>query len=292
MLYSKRMTSANPGLMVFLIDCSSSMALPMLRSATDDNNSVSKFEAASMILNNFLYDCMIKCTSESTYKDYVDFVILGYGDHTFSPISKISPSEYPISVNKLEGAFASIEDFSENESDTINSPMTWINENSVGGNTAMLSAFTSAKRIILEWVEKHPDSHPPVLINISDGMANDLPRNEEEPELLDPSPLIQICNDIKKIQTNDGNVTIGNIHLSDGKIMTLMFPVSLDEALATEEETAPMLYEMASTVPAPWLEKALDFNFDIKQGSKFYIYNSDFDNFLQFFKFGTNPTNP
>ena len=284
------MSRANPGLMVFLIDCSASMSFPMVRDSTDPNI-WTKFQAASTILDNFLYQCTIKCASEDKYKDYLDFVILGYGDNTFSPISKISTSEYPISVNKLDSSYESVEDFPEQELDETNSPIKWINSDSVGGNTAMLNAFTKVKKIIEDWVKKHPDSYPPILLNISDGMANDLPRDEEDNDKLDPLPLFELCNEIKKIQTNDGNVVIGNIHLSDGKIMKVNFPVSIDEVMDIEDPAAGTLFEMTSEVPAPWLEKAQGFGLNIRPGGKMYIYNSDFDSFLSFFKFGTDPTN-
>jgi len=285
------MSRANPGLMVFLIDCSASMLFPM-NQVSPDPKTLTKFQAASMILDNFLYQCTIKCASEDKYKDYLDFVILGYGDNTFSPISKISTSEYPISVNKLDSSYESVEEFSEEELDETNSPLKWINSDSVSGNTAMLNAFTKVKKIIEDWVKKHPDSYPPVLLNVSDGMANDLPIiNTDGQDAYDPSPLFELCKDIKKIQTNDGNVVIGNIHLSDGKIMKVNFPVSIDEVLNIPDPAAVTLFEMSSSVPAPWLEKAQGFGFDIRPGGKFYIYNSDFDSFLSFFKFGTDPTN-
>ena len=284
------MSRANPGLMVFLIDCSASMLFPM-NQVSPDPKTLTKFQAASMILDNFLYQCTIKCASEDKYKDYLDFVILGYGDNTFSPISKISTSEYPISVNKLDSSYESVEDFPEQELDETNSPIKWINSDSVGGNTAMLNAFTKVKKIIEDWVKKHPDSYPPILLNISDGMANDLPRDEEDNDKLDPLPLFELCNEIKKIQTNDGNTVIGNIHLSDVVGKLVKFPVSIDEILDIEDPAAVTLFEMSSTIPAPWLEKAQGFGFDIRPGGKFYIYNSDFDSFLSFFKFGTDPTN-
>ena len=284
------MSRANPGLMVFLIDCSASMLFPM-NQVSPDPKTLTKFQAASMILDNFLYQCTIKCASEDKYKDYLDFVILGYGDNTFSPISKISTSEYPISVNKLDSSYESVEDFPEQELDETNSPIKWINSDSVGGNTAMLNAFTKVKKIIEDWVKKHPDSYPPILLNISDGMANDLPRDEEDNDKLDPLPLFELCNEIKKIQTNDGNTVIGNIHLSDVVGKLVKFPVSIDEILDIEDPAAVTLFEMSSTIPAPWLEKAQGFGFNIGPGGKFYIYNSDFDSFLSFFKFGTDPTN-
>jgi len=287
------MSRANPGLMVFLVDCSASMSFPLLRSTTDKNQSISKFQAAATILDSVLFQCTTKCASEDKYKDYVDFVILGYGDSVFSPISKISVSEYPISVKKLDSSYESVEEFSEEELDETNSPIKWINQDMpLGGITSMRAGFTMAKKIIQDWVKKHPDSYPPVLLNVSDGMANDLPIiavNGED--ALDTAPLIELCNDIKKIQTNDGNTVIGNIHLSDGKIMNVKFPVSIDEVQKLELKPAETLFEMTSEVPAPWLEKAQGFGLNIRPGGKMYIYNSDFDSFLSFFKFGTDPTN-
>ena len=287
------MSRANPGLMVFLVDCSASMTFPLLHSANDKNKSISKFQAAATILDSVLFQCTTKCASEDKYKDYVDFVILGYGDNVFSPISKISVSEYPISVNKLDSSYESVEEFSEEELDETNSPIKWINQDMpLGGITSMRAGFAMAKKLIQDWAKKHPDSYPPVLLNVSDGMANDLPIiNVDGEDAFDVAPLIELCNDIKKIQTNDGNTVIGNIHLSDGKIMNVKFPVSIDEVQELELESAETLFEMTSTVPAPWLEKAQGFGLNIRQDSKMYIYNSDFDSFLSFFKFGTDPTN-
>ena len=150
------MSRANPGLMVFLIDCSASMAFPLLRSATDKNQSISKFEAAADILDSVLFQCTTKCASEDKYKDYVDFVILGYGDNVFSPISKISVSEYPISVNKLDNSFESVEEFSEEELGETMSPIKWINQDmQLGGITSMRAGFTMAKEIIQDFISSN-----------------------------------------------------------------------------------------------------------------------------------------
>lgn len=289
-MYSVRASSKNPMLLVVLLDSSISMGDPIVQNSENDNDPITKFSAASVILNDFLYEAVQKCVSEDNYKEYLDFVILSYGDKVFSPIKNIDVSEYPISVNKLDDdkTYYKIIDVDDLEFSDIHSPIEWINPNSVYGMTSMYSALTKAKEIISRWVNQHPDSHPPILLNITDGMATDIAIIDDEPRY---ELLIDVCDEIKKLKTNDGETLIGNAHLTDKEIKTVVMPNSISMVHSLRDEYAPLMYQMSSRIPLSWVERANKFKLDVKNESRLYIYNSNLTTLLKFFKFGTDPTN-
>ena len=49
---------------------------------------------------------------------------------------------------------------------------------------------------------------------------------------------------------------------------------------------------MASTIPDELVERAKKYGLPVENGSKFFIYGSNFANAGKFFRFGTNPTDP
>ena len=68
--------------------------------------------------------------------------------------------------------------------------------------TPMCAALSTASKAIQGWTSQHPDSYPPMVINISDGDATDG----------NPEPMAQ---EIKALGTSDGNTLLYNAHLSE-----------------------------------------------------------------------------
>lgn len=294
-MYQASVSSKNPMLLVVLLDSSASMGDPIIQFENGEDP-ISKFDVASEMLNDFLYNAVDKCVVGDIFRKYVDFAILAYNDNVFSPIKGVSLSEYPISVNKLgdEKHILKVIDVGDESYDGISSPIKWISDDKVYGATSMWEAFRKAKEIISNWVEYHPDSHPPILINISDGMATDVEIIERlnNEWISDFDGLMKTCEEIKKLGTNDGNTLIANAHISDSEINEIKYPSSVEVIENLRDEFAPALFSMSSKIPPAWVERGEKYGIsDLTNESRLYVYNADMSTLVKFFKFGTDPTN-
>ena len=109
------------------------------------------------------------------------------------------------------------------------------------GRTPMGDALKMARRMVTSWCRKHPESFPPIVINITDGEATDATHEE----------IATLATRLRQAGTNDGNVLFVNIHLAEGNN-----PSSDAIRFPSESDTLPvnrhskLLYNISSTLPA------------------------------------------
>lgn len=97
-----------------------------------------------------------------------------------------------------------------------------------------------AKRLLSEWMEQHQekDCYPPTIINITDGWFNGSSKEH----------VLQQANELKSMFTNDGNVILFNIHITDNESVNgVACPIKKDEL--NGDEFAELLFDMSSLLP-------------------------------------------
>jgi hypothetical protein len=99
----------------------------------------------------------------------------------------------------------------------------------------MNGALRLAHATLVEWIGRNPHSYPPVIINITDGMANDVSNDAE---------LLATARAVTALQTSDGNALLINCHIADGTEAAVVFPQTADELPA--DPYARLLFEMSS----------------------------------------------
>ena len=82
--------------------------------------------------------------------------------------------------------------------------------------TPMREAIELARDILRLWIVEHRRSYPPIVINITDGEPND-----------DPT---EAAGKLMALETEDGNVLLYNLHLSELAASPLLFPRDLFRA--------------------------------------------------------------
>ena len=138
--------------------------------------------------------------------------------------------------------------------------------------TPMCEALSSALKAIQDWTSQHPDSYPPMVINISDGDATDG----------NPEP---VAHEIMASGTNDGNVLLYNAHLSEMSAMPVQY-LAQDSDLPQDEYAARM-FRMSSVFPDQVREMAAGMDLPVTEGSRGYVYNADMVALVQFLDIGT-----
>lgn len=166
-------TTHSPGCIVVLVDQSGSMADPF---SDADGNTISKARGVAASVNRLVEQLVLLNTKGSAVLDRCHLAVLGYGRKAslqlpgwpaIFPISQIaaSPLRYDVSSTDTYdgiGGFVQVE---------TKRPV-WV-EPVAYGATPMCAALREAESMIERWVQRYPEGCPPILLNLTDGVATD-----------------------------------------------------------------------------------------------------------------------
>ncbi|MCS7166642.1 MAG: VWA domain-containing protein [Gemmatales bacterium] len=146
----------------------------------------------------------------------------------------------------------------------------------VGENgTPMCRALRTAYTLLEDWVRQHPDSFPPILINITDGQPTDG----------DPIPEAQR---IQQLATKDGYVLVFNVHISETKAAPIYYP---DNESSLPDDYARMLFRMSSVLPPHMVQAAQQEKMPVTPASRGFVFNANMNDVIRFMNIGTRPKN-
>lgn len=247
MTYSKPITREYPSCLLFIIDQSASMAQPFA------GTTMKKDQAVADIVNRLIDVIGLKCTNGTTIRHYFDIGIIKYSDQAVSQFLDEESKPYFRSIGWIYENPINLDDVMGGTDPQ------WIIPES-DGLTAMHSAFSLAKNMLERWVNGHPKSYPPTVFHISDGDFTDQ----------DPSDLAE---EIKTLQTEDGNVLIYNIHISETNQIGILFADSTDDL---PDGYGIRLFKMSSVLPEKIREKIYAVKrLDLSPEAKAFVYNGD-----------------
>ena len=245
-MYTQSITRNHRTAFILAIDCSGSMAESILFRG----RRLTKAEAVAGITNDLLFELVERARRSDGIRDYYDIAVIGYsGDdevrsllpdgEELVPVSALAAREMPVRTEVIEhrlpdGSIALRE---------IPAP-SWI-EPQAAGQTPMCEALRRVRDIAAEWTARaaNAESFPPVVFNITDGEATDC----------DDEELRAVCNQLKALETADGNVLLINIHIAAGDAGRHVFFPEAHEANYTNRYAA-LLYDCSSEMPAVFNE--------------------------------------
>jgi hypothetical protein len=275
MAYSAPIDRKHPGCFLFLIDQSGSM-LELFGDVE-----IPKANALADAVNRLLQDLTCKCSKDDGVRDYYDVGVIGYGEQVgfafggtlagrgLVPISEVE--EQPVRVE------ARVKRMPDGAGGILEMPYElpiWFDPQA-DGETPMCEAFRMAKGTLEEWIERHPHSYPPIVINITDGDSKDG----------DPRPEAQALADLA---TSDGNVLVFNCHISAQTGTPLVF--ASDESVFPDE-LARMLFEMSSPLPDKMRHIARTQEYRIADTARGFAFNANLADLIRFLDIGTRPPN-
>ena len=278
MTYTADISRNSPGCFLFLVDQSRSMS-DSLGGEPDST----KMDGAADALNRVLDAISQRCSQGMDIRDYFHVGIITYttdnagNTQLETPLPGTTPEQPFLSISQVVDA-AEVEERQVKESDgaggivevTRKFPV-WLRPRA-GWGTPMCAALTAASTALSDWTAQHQDSYPPMLINITDGEAGDG----------DP---VAWSQHIMELETNDGNVLVYNVHLSEMSAAPVQYPS--DESEVTIDEYARQMFRMSSVFPDSVVEMASSMGLPVTQGSRGYVYNADVVSLVQFLDIGT-----
>jgi len=254
MSYKAEISRKNPTAFVFLIDQSGSMGAES--GINDENgNPVPKAQAVSDAINSLIEELINRCQKREGINDYFDIALLGYGQKSneayFAWEGDLKGNDW-CTISQLKTNF--VDEIKYNIEVVIRGKIEtekqtkkiWINP-VAHGITPMKAALIQTKELLEDWIKDHKDSFPPIVINITDAWATDISNKQE---------LIDVANDIKSLQTTDGNVIVFNCHIAGSKAQPTIFPSSIDDL--PDDEHAYTLFSMSSELPEQYINLIIE----------------------------------
>jgi hypothetical protein len=274
--YERRLDRSAPGCILFLVDQSGSMQEPVAGEPR------SKADAVAEALNNLLYELVIRCVKgeSDSPRHYYDVGLIGYGS-SVGPVfggalagrdlvSIVDVADYPLRVMEREAVQLPAAGADAGTVPRRHKYPVWIDP-AAGGMTPMSAAMDRAGGVLANWVQGHPQSFPPIVINISDGNATD-----GDPRVW--------ARRIMSLATQDGNVLLFNLNVSALPARPLFFP---DNPAVLENDYARLLFEMSSVLPPYMVELARGLGLQVPPGGRGFVYNADMVAVVRFLQIGT-----
>ena len=282
MPYTADISRANPACFLFLIDQSGSMDM-----ALAGQPGQRKKDQVAEAVNGILNAVSLRCSQGMEIRDYFHIGVLSYntdsgGLATVQSAFAGTTSDQPFLLVSQVVDLAEVEDRQVREPDgagglvevTRKVPV-WFRPSAEYG-TPMCEALGIASRCLGSWIDDHPDSFPPILINISDGAATD-----GNPESL--------AEEIMDLATTDGNTLIFNVHVSEVAAMPVQYP---DREDALPDDLAKRLFRMSSVFPESIRGLAATLDLPVNENSRGFVFNADMAALVQFLDIGTRgPSN-
>lgn len=239
-MYSQEITRRHRAAIVIMLDRSASMQgrVRFGRVMT------TKAEAVAMTANMLITELIDRCRRTDTLRNYFDVAVVGYGD---GKVEQLLSEDGFISVKALAqrtprlGRIAFEEELADGSAAMIeHSRPCWVDVHAQG-TTPMYEAMMQVRDMVGEWCAKseNSESFPPIVINITDGEPTDCDDNE----------LRDICSQVRRIATEDGETLLLNVHIcTDWTLPSIIFPMP-DELVGAGRQ-ARTLAECSSIMPS------------------------------------------
>ncbi len=284
--YMQTWGSSRPGCLILLLDQSGSMSDPF-GGIDQAGRGRRKCDMVTTVLNGLLNELIV--TNTVAQKDgtvdvrpRAEVAVLGYhGSYVDSVLAGDLSGRHFVSLPELQVSPIDIERRNKKEIDEtgmeieISVPFPiWVKPVADGG-TPMCAAFRKAQELAWQWAKDHPDSYPPVVINVTDGMAND-------------GDITKPARDICEVSTADGHALLFNVHITDINSAPVAYPASENELPA--DKYAKKLFELSSVIPDTsrnLLQTLLGRS--VGPGARGLIFNGDAASVRQMFVFASVP---
>jgi hypothetical protein len=276
-MYSAEISRSQPGFLLLLIDQSTSMKDPW------GDTQTSKAEQLALAVNRVLGNAVLLCSKgDDRVYDYFDVSILGYGNgvqpilHGSSAARPVLPiSELALSPKRIDHVARKVSDGAGGIVEVMTPIPIWVDPQASGG-TPMVAVMEAAEQLLSTWCAQHPQSFPPVVINITDGESTDGDPRDAAARL-------------RGARTSDGSALLFTAHLAGGARSQTMFP---DTAAGLPDRHASMLFEMSSPLPPPMLASAASMGQTLQSGARGFLYNADAVAMIEFLDIGTRAVTP
>jgi hypothetical protein len=272
MPYSAEINRTNPTCFIFLVDHSSSMLEPFAGQADKQ-----KSEGVADAINRLLQNLILKCAKSDGIRDYFYAGVIGYGGKVGSALGGSLSGQALVPISAIANNPLRVEQRTRKVDDGAGGILeqkfkfpVWV-ESKAAGKTPMCEALQLARRYLDVFLGRFPGCYPPLVLNITDGMATDG----------DPFPA---AKSVQQLTSKDGNVLLFNAHISTKQSLAIEFP-SADVNLP--DNFAKQLFRMSSKLPPRLFDAARAEKFPVQPEARGFVFNADLVSVIRFLDIGT-----
>jgi len=284
MAYSAEISRTAPTAFLFLLDQSASMQDAFGGAKQKGDAAPSKARVLADTVNKLLQNLILRCAKEDGVRDYFHVGVIGYGQRV-QPVVRPAPDQgatdvlIPISYLaeqplRMEQRTKEVPDGSGGVTKRRVQTPIWFDPQAKNG-TPMCQALDLAAQTMRDWIDLHPHNYPPIVLNVTDGEATDG----------DP---LQYAQQVRSFATDDGDVLLFNIHLSESEEPAVELPDGMGEL--PDDEYARQLYQMSSTLPFSMRAAAEQEGYRVTLDTRGFVFNADPVALVRFLEIGTRPS--
>ncbi|MBM3978715.1 MAG: VWA domain-containing protein [Planctomycetes bacterium] len=278
MPYSAEINRAQPTSFVFLVDQSGSMGDPI------GGTGRRKSEAVADAINRLLHALVRRSTKGDGVRDYFHIGVIGYGAKVGPALGgKLTPEQLvPISavadnVLRVEERTKKVDDGMGGVASMTAKMQVWF-EPVADGSTPMCAALEQARQRVAAFAARYPHAHPPIVLNITDGEADD------------PEAAVEAAaGAVRAVATTDGNVLLFNLHVSCSNWNPVSYP---DSDAALPDKYARLLYRTSSVLTPRAVTLAGAKGYRVSAASRGFVFNGDAVTVSEFLDIGTQVPPP
>lgn len=264
--YKKTIGVSFPGLILILLDQSSSMA---------ENK---KAEIAAAAVNDVIYEIMLASRSGAEIKDRCFIGVIGYGK-LIAPVVGGNISQLAANPIRTEVVNKLIPDGAQGQISIETEMYVWVEPKAENG-TPMAEALETAYELIETWIGNNPDSFPPIVINITDGEPSDFDKNTGT-----APKTTAAATRLMDLGTTDGKLLLFNAHISGTAAAEIQLPNS-DAGI--DNKYAKLLFGISSVLPSRLLEEAMKGGLSPESGSRGFVFNAGAETLIKLLTFGSS----
>lgn len=239
-------------------------------------------------VNKMIHELIVRSITDPDEgpRSYYDIGVIGYGQSTHGDTEAVESglggslagrrlvsiselADHPVRMERRDPHQQRCQD-----GPGLQSPV-WV-EPAAGYSTPMCGAIELAGEWLSRWVAAHPDSFPPIVINITDGVVTD--RGS------DGSGLTEWARRLRSLRTEDGNLLLFHVFLSTGSHPPQFFPATVGDL---PRPSGTDLFETASELPDSLAEVARAAGHRVGPGSRGMVFNADLSALVSFLRIGT-----
>jgi len=286
MPYSAEISRAQPTAFLFVLDQSASMQDAFGGAEQKGDAAPSKARVLADTVNDLLQNLVLRCAKEEGVRDYFHVGVIGYGERVQRLVQPSDEFEtgtglVPIShladrPRRMEQRVKEVADGDGGTTEQRVKTPIWFDPQAKNG-TPMCQALDLAAQTVRGWIDEHPGSFPPVVVNVTDGEATD-----GEP--------LRYAQQLREFATDDGETLLFNVHLSESEATPVTLPSSRDE-LPPEADYAETLFQMSSRLPFSMRSAAEQEGFTVDLDTRGFVFNADPAALVSFLEIGTRPSN-
>lgn len=273
MSHQQRIDRHHPLLISILVDRSESMEEPL------GGGETSKAQAVADQLNRLIYELVLRCVKSprEAPRPYFSIQVVGYSTdphgtarlESLLPVPNHDPrglatttelAEHPLRVAQRRSAGGGM----------VSAPE-WVDPAADGG-TSMCAAMSLAGRTASEWIAQHPNSFPPIVLNLTDGEPTD-------------GDAAVWARRLRSLATSDGPLLLFTITLSSQLASSCLFPAS-DAGLP--DRFTRQMHALSSPLPPGMVESARSSGLEVSAGARGFACNADARAIATFLNVGTS----